>query len=103
MVPVVALAETVILVEQVLVVMHPAVAVEPAVAAMECQVELESTQTSLGQHLCMEAVVQVLTEILELLLQVAVATVILRQQTGAAVVHNHQDRVDREVLAQLVL
>jgi hypothetical protein len=51
----------------------------------------------------MEAVVQVLTEILELLLQVAVATVILRQQTGAAVVHNHQDRVDREVLAQLVL
>jgi hypothetical protein len=83
--------------------MHPAVAVEPAVAAMECQVELESTQTSLGQHLCMAAVVQVLTEILELLLQVAVATVILRQQTGAAVVHNHQDRVDREVLAQLVL
>jgi hypothetical protein len=83
----------VILVEQVLVGIQPAVVVEPAVTAMECQVELELTQTYLDQHSCMAAAVQVLTEILELLLQVVAAMAILRQQTGVVVVHNHQDLV----------
>jgi flagellar biosynthesis protein FliR len=46
----VAPAEMVILVEQVLVGIHPAVVVELVAAALECQVELESTQTSLDQH-----------------------------------------------------
>jgi hypothetical protein len=47
---VVATAEMVILVEQVLVGIHPAAVVALAAVALECQVELESTQTSLDQH-----------------------------------------------------
>jgi hypothetical protein len=51
----------------------------------------------------MAVAVQVLMEIVELLLQVAEAMAILRQQTGAVVVHNHQDRVDQEVQVVLAL